>query len=92
MNGAPGVFYIPMSQRRDMGHPGVWGGDGRAVRVANAHLNRDGAAVKMGHPGFVHTHVSEVRHGAPGGRGDLVVGCREFGRAAHDAHSCGETA
>ena len=34
-----------------MGHPGVWGGDGRAVRVANAHLNRDGAAVKMGHPG-----------------------------------------
>ena len=39
-------------------HPGIWGWGRRAVRFANAHLNHDEAAVKMGHPDFLHSHTS----------------------------------
>ncbi len=46
------------------GYRSGWASMRRAFRFANAH--RDEAAVKMGHPGVLHTHVSEARHGAPG--------------------------
>ena len=37
-----------------MGHRVLGWGPGRAVRFANAHLSRDDAAAKMGHPARQH--------------------------------------
>ena len=52
------------------GYKGVedWVGGGRRFACANAHLNRDDAAVKMGHPGFGADREERSREWGKGSR------------------------